>query len=162
MGVLVCFCTCPDRPVADRLAEALVTEGLAAWPSALRPITKGLAAGAPTLGPVAKGLAAWATTLGPVAKILPGPVTEIATGRLVAKTALGAIFEATFVTRPASRTVTEITLRPVGEIALGAVTEATARGLVAVTTGRAIAKILATGRAFVAIRTRCAGCRLAE
>ena len=30
MGVLVCFCTCPDRPVADRLAEALVTEGLAA------------------------------------------------------------------------------------------------------------------------------------
>ena len=30
MGILVCFCTCPDRPVADRLAEALVGEGLAA------------------------------------------------------------------------------------------------------------------------------------
>ena len=30
MGILLCFCTCPDRPVADRLAEALVAEGLAA------------------------------------------------------------------------------------------------------------------------------------
>lgn len=30
MAVLVCFCTCPDRAVADRLAEALVAEGLAA------------------------------------------------------------------------------------------------------------------------------------
>ena len=30
VSVLVCFCTCPDRPVADRLAEALVAEGLAA------------------------------------------------------------------------------------------------------------------------------------
>jgi len=30
MGILVCFCTCPDRPVADRLAEALVAERLAA------------------------------------------------------------------------------------------------------------------------------------
>lgn len=30
MTVLLCFCTCPDRPVADRLAETLVGEGLAA------------------------------------------------------------------------------------------------------------------------------------
>ena len=30
MTVLICFCTCPDRPVADRLAETLVGEGLAA------------------------------------------------------------------------------------------------------------------------------------
>jgi periplasmic divalent cation tolerance protein len=30
MTVLVCFCTCPDRAVADRLAETLVGEGLAA------------------------------------------------------------------------------------------------------------------------------------
>ena len=30
MSVLVCFCTCPDRQVADRLADALVAEGLAA------------------------------------------------------------------------------------------------------------------------------------
>lgn len=30
MGVLVCFCTCPDRAVADRLAETLVAERLAA------------------------------------------------------------------------------------------------------------------------------------
>lgn len=30
MAILVCFCTCPDRPVAERLAEALVADGLAA------------------------------------------------------------------------------------------------------------------------------------
>ena len=30
MTVLVCFCTCPGRSVADGLAEALVAEGLAA------------------------------------------------------------------------------------------------------------------------------------
>jgi len=30
MPVLVCFCTCPDRATADRLAEALVAERLAA------------------------------------------------------------------------------------------------------------------------------------
>ena len=30
MAVLVCFCTCPDREVADGLAGALVAEGLAA------------------------------------------------------------------------------------------------------------------------------------
>ena len=30
MAVLVCFCTCPDRATADRLAEALVAERLAA------------------------------------------------------------------------------------------------------------------------------------
>ena len=30
MPVLVCFCTCPDRAVADHLAETLVGEGLAA------------------------------------------------------------------------------------------------------------------------------------
>ena len=30
VSVLVCFCTCPDRTVADGLAEALVAERLAA------------------------------------------------------------------------------------------------------------------------------------
>ena len=29
-GVLVCLCTCPDRATGQRIAEALVAEGLAA------------------------------------------------------------------------------------------------------------------------------------